>query len=316
MHDNEPGDPAIGALKGLIRNWRFPGEAARVLAGEPDLGATLLDLGDAGDPVAALTSELAASTGDDVVALREDGRYVERLVRATLDGGHHEAVIRADGSYIITGGLGGLGTVVTRWLVERGAGRIVLNGRSEPSDAQRNNLDALGDGTEIVFVAGDIATPGVAERLVAAAEETGRPLRGLVHGAGVTGDGLVTALTREGMQRVWAPKVAGALQLNAATTSRELDWWVGFSSMATLLGLPGQLAYATGNAWLDALMNWRRASGLPATASQLGPVVRRRHEQQTDLQRARPDHARRRHRGAADPGRRPSEPGGCRTAAA
>jgi phthiocerol/phenolphthiocerol synthesis type-I polyketide synthase D len=241
-----------------------------VLAGEPDLGATLLDVGGAGDLVAALTNELAASTGDDVVALREDGRYVERLVRATLDGGHHEAVVRADGSYIITGGLGGLGTVVTRWLVERGAGRIVLNGRSEPSEAQRKDLDALGDGTEVVFVAGDIANPGVAERLASAAEETGRPLRGLVHGAGVTGDGLVTALTREGMQRVWAAKVAGALQLNAATATRELDWWVGFSSMATLLGLPGQLAYATGNAWLDALMTWRRASGLPATAINWG----------------------------------------------
>jgi len=270
VHRNEPGDPAIGALKGLIRNWRFPGEAARVLAGEPDLGATLLDVGSAGDLVAALTNELAASTGDDVVALREDGRYVERLLRATLDGGHHEAVVRADGSYIITGGLGGLGTVVTRWLVERGAGRIVLNGRSEPSEAQRKDLDALGDATEVVFVAGDIATPGVAERLVAAAEETGRPLRGLVHGAGVTGDGLVSALTREGMQRVWAPKVAGALRLNAATADREMDWWVGFSSMATLLGLPGQLAYATGNAWLDALMTWRRASGRPATAINWG----------------------------------------------
>ena len=270
VHDNEPGDPAIGALKGLIRNWRFPGEAARVLAGEPDLGATLLDLGGAGDPVATLTSELAAATGDDVVAVREDGRYVERMVRATPDGGQHEALVRADGSYIITGGLGGLGTVVTRWLVERGAGRIVLNGRSEPSDAQRNNLDALGDGTEIVFVAGDIATSGVAERLVAAAEATGRPLRGLVHGAGVTGDGLVTALTREGMERVWAPKVAGALRLNAATATRQMDWWVGFSSMATLLGLPGQLAYATGNAWLDALMTWRRGSGLPATAINWG----------------------------------------------
>jgi phthiocerol/phenolphthiocerol synthesis type-I polyketide synthase D len=241
-----------------------------VLAGEPDLGATLLDVGGAGDPVAALTSELAASTGDDVVALREDGRYVERLVRATLDGDHHEAVVRADGSYIVTGGLGGLGTVVSRWLVQRGAGRIVLNGRSEPSEAQRRDLDALGDGTEVVFVAGDIATPGVAERLVAAAEETGRPLRGLVHGAGVTGDGLVTALTREGMQRVWTPKVAGALRLNAATADKEMDWWVGFSSMATMLGLPGQLAYATGNAWLDALMAWRRASGRPATAINWG----------------------------------------------
>jgi phthiocerol/phenolphthiocerol synthesis type-I polyketide synthase D len=127
-----------------------------------------------------------------------------------------------------------------------------------------------GLGTDVVFVAGDIATEGVAERLVAAAEETGRPLRGLVHGAGVTGDGLVSALTREGLERVWAPKVAGALRLNAATATTEMDWWVGFSSMATLLGLPGQLAYTTGNAWLDALMSWRRASGRPATAINWG----------------------------------------------
>jgi acyl carrier protein len=64
--------------------------------------------------------------------------------------------------------------------------------------------------------------------------------------------------------------VGGALRLHAATATRELDWWVGFSSMATLLGLPGQLAYATANAWLDALMTWRRASGLPATAINWG----------------------------------------------
>ena len=101
---------------------------------------------------------------------------------------------------------------------------------------------------------------------MAAAEETGRPLRGVVHAAGVTGDGIVAALTQEGMERVWAPKVAGALRLHAATATRQLDWWVGFSSMASLLGLPGQLAYTTANAWLDALVAWRRASGLPATA--------------------------------------------------
>jgi phthiocerol/phenolphthiocerol synthesis type-I polyketide synthase D len=273
VHDDEPGDPAIGGLKGLIRNWRFPSEAARVLAGEPDLDATLVDLDEASDPenlVAALMNELASPADDDVIAWRKGRRYVERLTRATLDAGHRDAVVRADGSYIVTGGLGGLGTVVTRWLVEHGAGRLVLNGRSEPSNDQRSALADLANGAEIVFVPGDIASPGVADRLVAAAEESGRPLRGVVHAAGVTADGLVAALTREDMERVWAPKVAGALRLHAATTTRELDWWVGFSSMATLLGLPGQLAYATANAWLDALMAWRRASGLPATAINWG----------------------------------------------
>ncbi len=280
VRGDEPGDPAIGALKGLIRNWRFPGEAARVLAGEPDVGATLVDLDGADgleNVVAALMSELESPAKDDVIARRAELRYVERLSRAALDADEHEprAVVRADGSYIITGGLGGLGMVVVRWLAERGAGRLILNGRTDPSDDQRSELADLANGAasaslpgtpEIVFVSGDIASAGVAERLVAAAEETGRPLRGVVHAAGVTGDGIVAALTREGMERVWAPKVAGALRLHAATATRQLDWWVGFSSMASLLGLPGQLAYTTANAWLDALVAWRRASGLPATA--------------------------------------------------
>ncbi|MGH3563207.1 MAG: SDR family NAD(P)-dependent oxidoreductase, partial [Mycobacterium sp.] len=270
---DEPGDPAIGALRGLIRNWRFPGEAARVLADEPDLRATLVDLGGmkgAEDVAAALLTELAAPASDDVIAWREQRRYAERLTRAALAPGDREAIVRTDGAYIITGGLGGLGTVVARWLVQRGAGRLVLNGRSEPSDAQRNVISELGESAEVAFVSGDIATPGVAERLVTAAEETGKPLRGVLHAAGVTGEGPVTALTREGLDRVWAPKVAGALRLHAATADRELDWWVGFSSMATLLGLPGQAAYTTANAWLDALMAWRHASGLPATAIDWG----------------------------------------------
>jgi phthiocerol/phenolphthiocerol synthesis type-I polyketide synthase D len=86
----------------------------------------------------------------------------------------------------------------------------------------------------------------------------------------VLDEGLVAALTREGLERVWAPKAAGALRLHAATANRQLDWWVGCSSMASLLGLPGQLAYATANAWLNALAAWRRASGLPATAINWG----------------------------------------------
>lgn len=224
-------------------------------------------MADRGDLVAAVLAELAAPVRDDVVARRGELRYVERLTRATLDTGAQEAVVRADGAYVITGGLGGLGLVVARWLVAGGAGRLVLNGRrSELSDAQQQDLATLAAGAEVVHVAGDIASPGVADQLVAAAEQTGRPLRGVVHAAGVAADGIVAAVTAESLEQVWAPKVAGALRLHLATAAKELDWWVGFSSMAALLGLPGQLAYSTSNAWLDGLAASRRASGLPATA--------------------------------------------------
>ena len=103
---------------------------------------------------------------------------------------------------------------------------------------------------------GDIAEPGVAERLVAAADKTGLPLRGVVHAAAVIDDQLIAALSQESLERVWAPKAAGALRLHEVTAHRQLDWWVGFSSVASLLGSPGQGAYACANAWLDALVAW------------------------------------------------------------
>ena len=195
---------------------------------------------------------------------------MQRLSRATLGARRGDPVVRRDGSYILTGGLGGVGIFVARWLVDSGAGRVVLNGRTDPSDEQRSSLADLEGRAEIVVVRGDIASPGVAERLVAAAEETGLSLRGVVHAAAVIDDQLVANLSRESLQRVWTPKAVGALRMHEATSDRPLDWWVGFSSTASLLGSPGQAAYTCANAWLDALVAWRKASGLPATAINWG----------------------------------------------
>ena len=172
VHGDERGDPAVGALKGLIR----------VLAYEhPDLRTTLVDLHASDDAVATLTAELESPGNDDLIAWRGERRYVERLARATLGARERDPVVRSDGSYIVTGGLGGVGMVVARWLVDSGAARVVLNGRSDPSESQRTNLAELETRAEVVVIQGDIASPGMAERLVAAAEETGRQLRGVVH---------------------------------------------------------------------------------------------------------------------------------------
>lgn len=262
VDDGEPGDPATGALKGLIR----------VLAYEhPDLHATLVDLDGGEHALAELTEELGSSDSDDVIAWRSGRRYAERLSRAVLPAPADHPVVRGGAAYIVTGGLGGLGLVVARWLVDSGAGRVVLNSRSDPSDEQRKILAELQGRAHIAVVAGDIAAPGVAERLVAAAEETALELRGVVHGAAVIDDNLLVAMSRESLERVWAPKAAGALRMHEATLTRALDWWVGFSSVASLLGSPGQAAYACASAWLDALMAWRSAAGLPATAINWGP---------------------------------------------
>jgi polyketide synthase 5 len=121
-----------------------------------------------------------------------------------------------------------------------------------------------------VVVCGDIAEPGTAERLVAAATATGLAVRGVLHAAAVVEDATLTNITDEIVKRDWAPKVYGAWNLHTALKEGEanqpLDWFCSFSSAAALVGSPGQGAYAAANSWLDAFTHWRRAQGLPATA--------------------------------------------------
>ncbi|KOT48716.1 MULTISPECIES: type I polyketide synthase [Streptomyces] len=184
-------------------------------------------------------------------------------------------VVRDDGSYLITGGLGGLGLLAARWLAHNGAPHIVLTGRSRPG---RNAKRVIGDlraaGSRVDIVNGDIADPATAPRLVAAAAADGYPLRGVLHCAAVVEDATAARITDGLLDRVWRPKAHGAWHLHHATLDTDLDWWVGFSSIASVLGSPGQGAYTAANAWLDEFITWRRAQGLPATGINWGPWAR------------------------------------------
>ncbi|MEU5699188.1 SDR family NAD(P)-dependent oxidoreductase [Streptomyces aurantiacus] len=182
-------------------------------------------------------------------------------------------VVRPDGSYLVTGGLGGLGLLVARRLAERGAAAVLLTSRGAPTAATRTALDAVTEefGTRVEVVCGDLAEPGVANTLVRAAVDTGHPLRGVVHAAAVVEDATVANLSTALLEKVWRPKATGAWLLHHAVAGQDLDWWVTFSSAASLLGNPGQGAYAAANAWLDEFTSWRRAQGLPATCVNWGP---------------------------------------------
>ncbi|TQS43654.1 type I polyketide synthase [Cryptosporangium phraense] len=251
--DGEVPDPGVAAVRALIR----------VLGLEhPELTATLVDADDA----ESLVSELLARALDTEIARRGPRRWVARLGRVSLPVAG--ALVRP-GAYVISGGLGGLGLLLAEWLTERGAARVVLNSRrgtTRPAVLER--LRARG--TEIEVVTGDIADPGVAEALVAAATSGGMPLAGLAHAAGTLADQAVQTLDAESLHRVWRPKVTGAQRLHEATRGLTLDWFLLYSSAAGLLGSPGQASYATANAWLDAFAEWRRSQGLPATSIQWG----------------------------------------------
>jgi polyketide synthase 5 len=176
-------------------------------------------------------------------------------------------VFRSDGAYLITGGLGGLGLFLAEKMAAAGCGRIVLSSRSQPTLEALENIEIIrAAGAEVVVECGDIAQPGTAQRLVAAATATGLSVRGVLHAAGLVEDATLANITDDLLERNWAPKVYGAWNLHTAVADQPLDWFCAFSSAAALVGSPGQGAYAAANSWLDAFTHWRRAQDLPATA--------------------------------------------------
>lgn len=179
---------------------------------------------------------------------------------------------RPDGAYAVSGGLTGIGLATARRLAERGAGALVLNGRSEPTGRARQEIEEIRAlGARVEVVTGDVAEPGTADRLVAAANRDGQRLRGVIHSAAALDDAAVLQQDRERLRRAWWPKAAGAWRLHAATADEDLDWWVGYSSTASLLGAAGQANYAAACAYLDALAQWRARRGLPALSVEWGP---------------------------------------------
>ncbi|MCC7368641.1 MAG: SDR family NAD(P)-dependent oxidoreductase [Chloroflexi bacterium] len=181
------------------------------------------------------------------------------------------AAIRADATYLITGGLRGLGLEVAQLLVARGAQRLVLMGRSLPTDSARAEIARLARaGAEIVVVQGDVSCEADVERALTLAHTPTRPLRGVVHSAGVLHDGVLGQQTWERFQHVLSPKVGGSWLLHTATRSRPLDFFVLFSSAASLVGSAGQGNHVAANAFLDALAHHRHGLGLPATSVNWG----------------------------------------------
>ncbi|MEE8523080.1 MAG: SDR family NAD(P)-dependent oxidoreductase, partial [Thermoanaerobaculia bacterium] len=181
-------------------------------------------------------------------------------------------LFQADGTYLITGGLGALGLQVARWMVERGAGHLVLMGRHAPSDSQQQALRELEEaGARVESVRGDVSRRQDMVRIFAAIDSRLPPVKGIVHAAGVLDDG---ALIRQQWPRfasVLEPKVQGAWNLHELSRELPLDFFVLFSSAAALLGSPGQGNYAAANAFLDVLAHHRQARGLPATSIDWGP---------------------------------------------
>lgn len=172
--------------------------------------------------------------------------------------------LRSDRTYLVTGGMGGIGCAVAEWLAEQGATNIVLNGRREPDpDAKQTIQDLAAKDINIVTKIADITDTSKVESMIEEIDETMPPLGGVIHSVGVLSDGSLQNQSWERFEQVLWPKVLGAWLLHQLTKGRELDMFVLFSSAVSVLGNAGQANHAAANAFLDQLAAHRRAIGLP-----------------------------------------------------
>lgn len=220
-----------------------------------------------------LAAELLAADGETQIAYRHGQRYCGRLDAYRPRLTEQETNISADGTYLITGGLGALGLEVAQWLVRQGAKHLILTGRSGISnERQQQAVEQMrGQNAQIVVAEADISQLTEVAQLLRQAAADMPAIRGIIHSAGVLDDGVLLQQSWPRFRRVMAPKVDGAWHLHEQTQGLELDFFVVFSSLASMLGSLGQSNYAAANAFMDALMAHRRAQGLPGLSVGWGP---------------------------------------------
>ena len=172
--------------------------------------------------------------------------------------------LRQDRSYLVTGGLGGIGCAVAEWLAGHGAGAIVLNGRRNPDPEAQAAIDALRRrGVRVEVELADVTDTGAIDDMLARIDADLPPLGGVIHSVGVLSDAALTNQSWASFERVLRPKIVGAWHLHRATMDRDLDLFILFSSRVGVMGNPGQSNHAAANAFLDQLAGHRRALGLP-----------------------------------------------------
>lgn len=182
--------------------------------------------------------------------------------------------IRADGTYLITGGTRGVGLEMAKWLVSKGARNLVLISKSGPvhDEAKHATMVMKSKGICLKACAVDVTDDSEIQKLFAEIEAEMPPVRGVIHGAMVLQDGLIAGLTAEAFEQVMAPKMQGALNLHRHLANHPLDFFVMCSSISSLFGNMGQANYAAANAFLDSFAHHLRAQGVPAVTVNFGPL--------------------------------------------
>jgi acyl transferase domain-containing protein/acyl carrier protein len=247
--------PQDAAISGFARALRL--ENARFVY-------KTVEMGTAPGPAALMPAQMAEAIRKELTAETTDAAAVEisyregqRLEKTweAFDPGNETnegKALKKQGVYLLTGGLGGLGMIVARFLAQEVGARLVLSGRSPLATAGKarlQDLEALG--AEVIYVQADVSSQPEVRRLVQEAKSRFGPIAGIIHCAGVTRDALLLKKSRQDLEAVLAPKVYGAIYLDEATREENLDFFVFFSSTAAVTGNAGQCDYAYANSFMD-----------------------------------------------------------------
>jgi myxalamid-type polyketide synthase MxaB len=210
--------------------------------------------------------------GDEVeIALRNQQSWVPRLERY----GPEDVMpysIHPEASYVLVGGLGGLGLLIIEDLVRRGARNIFVCGRSSPCEAVKAALEKMQENSTIQIRASqvDILSANMLEEWLESIN-TVAPIKGLFFLAGQLRDGLISKMSWPQFQEVLAVKTLGLSQVDQFSRKYSLDFFIAFSSLTAITGSPGQSNYVAANSFVDGLMQLRRTQGLPGNTIDWGP---------------------------------------------
>ncbi|WP_250294484.1 SDR family NAD(P)-dependent oxidoreductase, partial [Streptomyces atroolivaceus] len=264
-------DPLTSPAQALV--WGLGRVAAQEL---PTRWGGLVDIPPEPDgrALTRLCEVLAAEADEDQVAVRSTATYGRRLVRAPLGDALGDGWTPGKGTVLITGGTGALGSEVARLLAARAEHLLIVSrqGRMAPG-ATDLEAELVATGARVTMVACDVADSEALRHLLDSVPDD-CPLTAVVHTAAVLDDGALTTLTPEQLDRVLRVKAGAAHQLHEMTKDLGLTAFVLFSSLAGTVGMAGQGNYAPGNAYLDALAQYRRAQGLVATSVAWGSWAR------------------------------------------
>jgi phthiocerol/phenolphthiocerol synthesis type-I polyketide synthase A len=255
------------------------GTAGVIRAEQPQLWGGLIDLPD-GAAIGSLLPALAPmlrTPAKSILALRDGEFLAPGLAPVAGEPVREPLRCRPDAAYLITGGLGALGLLTAGWLADRGARRVILAGRtalpprrdwdSDSNDAATaqkiNAVRALeARGLVVEAVALDIGSAEAMQALLTKRDDEGAaPIRGVVHGAGITDAELFTEMDESRLRRTVWPKIAGAQVLHQAFPPGSLDFMFLTAAAGAVFGVPGQGAYAAANAYLDGLAQARHRQG-------------------------------------------------------